>query len=151
MFIMQSDIIGQQVQSAIVRESFWDGRVRHRVFRSCGLFPKDVMFGYEVPCAGMETACQEAREDEVVEGVERAGFNKKVVECALAEDVDDVIGGEGYGVYEDGTDGVKEDLEGAEEGFSKERIKKEGFESGWEVGVETINAEGFVVREVVGL
>jgi hypothetical protein len=36
----------------------------------------------------------------------------------LGEDVEEVDGGEGDFVDEDGADGVEEDLEGAEEGFS---------------------------------
>jgi len=43
--------------------------------------------------------------------------------------------GEWNFIDEDRTDGVEEDLEGAEEGFSKERVEEDGFEGGWEVGV----------------
>ena len=60
-------------------------------------------------------------------------------------------GGEGDFIDEDGTHGVEEDLEGAEEGFSEDGVEEYGFEGGGEVGVETVDAEGFVVRQVVGL
>lgn len=60
-------------------------------------------------------------------------------------------GREGNGVYEDGADRVKEDLESAEEGFSEEGIEKYGFECGGEISIEPIYAEGFVVGEMVRL
>jgi hypothetical protein len=72
--------------------------------------------------------------------------DEQVVEEGLCEDVDEVDAGEGYFVDEDGADGVEEDLEGAEEGFSEEGIEEYGFEGGGEIGVESVYAEGFVVR-----
>ncbi len=66
-------------------------------------------------------------------------------------DVDEVHGGEGDPVDEHGTHGVEEDLEGAEEGLAEEGVKEDGFEAGGEVGVEAVDAEGFVVGKVVGL
>jgi len=36
-------------------------------------------------------------------------------------------------------------LERAEEGFAKDRVEEEGFECGREVGIQAIDAEGFVV------
>lgn len=59
--------------------------------------------------------------------------------------------GEGDFVDEDGTDGVEEDLEGAEECFPEDGVEEYGFEGRGEVCVETVDAEGFVVREVVWL
>ena len=53
----------------------------------------------------------------------------------MREDVEDVDGGEGNGVDEDGANGVEKDLEGAEKGFSEEGIEEEGFEAGGEIGV----------------
>jgi hypothetical protein len=54
--------------------------------------------------------------------------------------------GEGYSVDKYGANRVEEDLEGAEEGFSKKGIEEESLEAGGEVGIETVNAEGFMVR-----
>ena len=42
-------------------------------------------------------------------------------------------------------------MEGGEEGFAEDGVEEEGFERGGEVGVEAVDAEGFVVREVVRL
>ena len=48
-------------------------------------------------------------------------------------------------VDEHGAQCIEEDLEGAEEGFAEEGVEEEGFERGREVGVEAVDAEGFVV------
>lgn len=53
--------------------------------------------------------------------------------------------GEGYAVDGHGTQGVEEDLEGAEEGFAEDGVEENGFEGGGKVGVEAVDAEGFVV------
>lgn len=71
--------------------------------------------------------------------------HQDVVEDGLDKDVDEVNGGEGNGVDEDGTNGVEEDLEGAEEGFSQNGVEEDGFEGCGEIGIETVNAKGFVV------
>jgi hypothetical protein len=57
-----------------------------------------------------------------------------------------VDGGKRYFVDEDGANGVEQNLEGAEEGFSEDGVKEDGFEGGGKVGVEAGDAEGFVVR-----
>lgn len=36
-------------------------------------------------------------------------------------------------------------MEGAEEGFAEDGVEEEGFEGGGEVGVEAVDAKGFVV------
>lgn len=52
---------------------------------------------------------------------------------------------EGRGVDEGRTDGVEEQLESAEEGFSEEGVEEEGFDGCREICVEAGYAEGFVV------
>ena len=47
---------------------------------------------------------------------------------------------EGYLVNEDGADGIENNLECAEEGFTKDRIEKYGFEGCGEVCVKAIDA-----------
>lgn len=59
--------------------------------------------------------------------------------------------GEGWAVDEGGTDGVEDELEGAEEGFAEEGVEEEGFNCCGKVGVEACYAEGFVVSKVVWL
>ena len=119
MFIVQADVVAQDIQGAIVRI-----RLRGRSQTRCFLRPfvrwrgEDVVFGDEVGGAGVERSGEEARCEEVVYRVQAAGLVDGEVEEELGEDVQAVNGGEGEAVDEDGTDGVEEDLEGAEEGFS---------------------------------
>lgn len=58
----------------------------------------------------------------------------EVVDLSVLDLVD------GYGM-----DSIEEDLEGVEEGFVEDRVENEGFEGGWEIGIEIIDVEGFVV------
>lgn len=77
------------------------------------------MFGDEVAGAGVKGAGEKGGEDQVVEGIVGARrFYEEDVECNLGYDIEDVDRGKWDGVHEDGSDGVEEDLEGAEEGFS---------------------------------
>ena len=69
----------------------------------------------------------------------------------MCQDVSEVDACEGDFVDEDGADGVEQDLEGAEEGLSEEGIEEYCFEGGGKVGIEAVDAEGFVVGSVVGL
>lgn len=59
--------------------------------------------------------------------------------------------GEGDAVDGHGAQGVEEDLERAEEGFSEDGVEEEGFKCGGEIGVEAVYAERLVVSEMVGL
>lgn len=54
-------------------------------------------------------------------------------------------------VHKHGPKRIKEDLECTEEGFAEQRVKQKSFKGRGEVGVEARDAEGFVVREMVGL
>ena len=47
---------------------------------------------------------------------------------------------EGESVDEHWSEGVEEDLEGCEEGFSRYGVEEYGFEGGGEVGVEAVDA-----------
>ncbi len=71
--------------------------------------------------------------------------DEEVVEGELGGDVEEVDAREGELVNQHGTEGVEQDLEGAEEGFAEDGFEKDGFEGGGEVGVEAVDAEGFVV------
>jgi hypothetical protein len=48
-------------------------------------------------------------------------------------------------VNEHRPESVKENLKGAEEGFSSERIEEDSLQSRRKVGIETINAKGLMV------
>ena len=74
-----------------------------------------------------------------------------VVEEYLRADIQEVDARERYFEDEDRSHGIEDDLEGAEEGLAKDGVEEEGFKGGGEIGIEPVNAEGFVVREVVWL
>lgn len=105
----------------------------------------------EVPGARMQGSSKEGACDEVYQRVYARVFHEEVVEEDLGEDVEEVELGERDLVDHHGPQSVEEDLEGTEEGFAEDGIKEEGFEGGWEVGIEAIDAKGFVVGQVIGL
>ena len=109
------------------------------------------MFGDEVTSAGVETSSQEAAEYEIPEGFGAGELHESNIEGHLCDDVEEVETGERQLVDEHGSDGVEEDLEGAEEGFAEDGGEEDGFEGGWDVGVEAVDAEGFVMGQVVWL
>lgn len=53
---------------------------------------------------------------------------------------------EGDFVDEDGPYSIEKNLEGAEECFSEDGIEEDGLKGGGEVGVQTVDTKGFVVR-----
>lgn len=59
----------------------------------------------------------------------------------MSEDVEEMDLSQGKLVDHHGAEGVEEDLEGAEEGFTQDGVEEEGFEGGGEVSVEAIDAE----------
>jgi hypothetical protein len=69
----------------------------------------------------------------------------------LCDDIEGVDSGERDLVDHHGPQGVEQDLEGAEECFSCDRVEEDGFKVGGEVDVYAIYAEGFMVCEMVGL
>jgi hypothetical protein len=62
-----------------------------------------------------------------------------------------VDAGEGHLEDEDGADSVEEDLERAEEGLPEDGVEEYGFNGRGQIGIEPVDAEGFVVREMVWL
>lgn len=58
---------------------------------------------------------------------------------------------EGWAVDEHGPDGVEEDLESAEECLAQQGVEEECFQGCWEIGIQTRDTEGFVVRQVIWL
>jgi len=129
MFIMQSDIVRQDVQRAVIRERLGH---RHRhplllphspLLRSA-LFPlrENIMLSDEVSRARMQRAREEGAEDEIGQGAAAGVAKEQEVEGELGGDVEDVDARQGELVDEHGPQGVEEDLEGAEEGFAEDGV-----------------------------
>lgn len=58
---------------------------------------------------------------------------------------------QGYLIDHHGTDGIEEDLESAKERLAKDGVEEEGFESSRQISVYPIDAERFVMSEVIRL
>ena len=99
----------------------------------------------EVPRTRVQGSRKKGARDEVYQRVYACVFHEEVVEEDLGEDVEEVELGKRDLVDHHGTESVEEDLEGAEEGLAEDGVEEEGFDGGGEVGVEAVDAEGFVV------
>lgn len=136
MFVVVAYIVGEHVQRAVVAVGLGD---RHAIVRVVGLRGDglvDVVLGNEVACGRVQAAREEGREQQVEERLPGVGgFDEDRVEGELYGEVDEVHPGEGHLEDAHGPDGVEENLEGAEEGFAKNRIKHNRFEGGGEIGV----------------
>ena len=53
MFVVEADVVGEEVQGAVVGECFGDGDGVGGVFCDAGCLIEDVVFGDEVACAGV--------------------------------------------------------------------------------------------------
>ena len=149
--IVKTDVVGEPVQRSVVRESLGNrNAVLGILLGGCdGLV--DVVLCDEVARQGVEASSEEGRKEEVENGVPGGEVEESKVECKLDGNVEVVNVGQGNTVDSHRSEGVEEDLESAEESFAENRIEDEGFESGWEIGIEAINAKGLVVRQMVRL
>lgn len=76
-------------------------------------------------------------------------MHQDVVKGQLDDNVEKVNLCHGQTVYEHGSKGVEKDLEGCEKGLASDRVKKDGFKGGGQIGVKAIDSQRFVVDEVV--
>ena len=135
MLVMQANVIRQQIQGTVIRIRLRQ-RCASRAARRCQLRAiKDIVFGYKMARTRVQGAGEEGGEDEVCESVGAEVADHEIVEQALGKDVEEVELRERELVDEHGTEGVEEDLEGAEEGFAEDGVEEEGFQCGGEVGV----------------
>lgn len=150
--IVQPHVPGKEVQRAVVRVRLRHRRLelRARVPRLARQVREDVMLGDEVASERVQTSREEAGEDEIQERVSASIFHQDDVERDLHRDIEEVDIRQGDLVDHHWAQRVEEDLEGAEEGLAEDGVEEDGFEGGGHVGVEAIDAEGLVVREVVG-
>lgn len=150
--VVQADVVGQEVEGPVVAEGLWDGDV---VLGVAGLGRDslvDVVLRDEVASQRVEGTGEERREDEVKQRLTRSdASDQEVVECELHQHVDKRNPGEGHAEDEHRAQGVEQDLEGAEKGLAKDRVEEDCLKGGRKVCIETIDAEGFVVRQVVWL
>lgn len=168
-FIVQANIVGKNVERSIVGVRL---RRRKRVqgvfllrlglpssllflnrFSPASLHVREkVMFGDKVSCAGVQGARKEGAQYEIVKWLRRtAELDDGIVENELSDEVQDMDGGKRGAVDEHRADGVEEDLECTEEGFSEEGVEEPSFESGRKIGIESCNTQGLVMCQMVRL
>lgn len=148
--VMVTDVVCQCVERSVVRKGFRDGDLESVPIDWLRLL-EDVVFGNEVACAGVQGPGQEGTHDQIPKGIAAHGLHQRVIEGELGGDIEGVDIGQREVVNEHGSERVEEDLKGSEEGLSQDRIEEEGFEASGEVSVETVDTEGFVVGQMVGL
>ena len=148
--VVQADVVGEEVERAVVAERLGDGQVVGRVAGLRGHLLVDVVLGDEVAGGRVQGSGEEGREEQVEDRVEREEpgqlGGQDVVEAELDGHVERVDARQGDLVDHHGPQGVEEDLEGAEEGLAQDGVEEDGLEGGRQVGVEAIDAEGLVVR-----
>lgn len=126
--VMQSDVVGEVVQHAVVAECLRDGDVfpvdtGGDFGRGLALdirAVEDVVLCDEVAGAGVERAREEGGEYQVLEGLLAAGLDQHIVECYLHDDVEEVEVRQGKVEDEHRPQGIEKDLESGEEGFAED-------------------------------
>jgi hypothetical protein len=149
--VVKTDIVGEPVERSIVGEGLGHGDLVLGIASRGGDGLVDVVLSDEVAGQGVQTSGEEGREQQVEERVDRGVLEEKKIERDLNNDVEEVDLSQGNAVDGHGSQGVKEDLESAEEGLSKDRVEKDCLKGSWEIGIEAINAEGLVVGKMVRL
>lgn len=125
--IVQPDIVGQNVERAVVGKGLWNGDLVVRVPLRRGDGLVDVVLGDEVAGQGVQAAGEEGGEQQVEEGVDGSEAEEEDVKGDLGDDVEEVDPGHGDAVDGHGADGVEEDLECAEEGLAEDGVEDKGF------------------------
>lgn len=148
--VVQANVVGEEIEWSIVRVRLREGDLVGRIGVVFVWLFEDVMLGDEMAGTGVQRACEKTAHDKIPQRPSSREAYEGVIEGELGDDVEQVDLGEGQAVDEHGSEGVEEDLEGAEEGLARDRVKEEGLEGGGEIGVEAVDAERLVMRQVVG-
>lgn len=147
--VVQADVVGEEVEGPVVRVRLRHRHlvVRVRLRRRHRLV--HVVLGDEVARQRMQAARQERRQYEVQHSLRTEGLEDDGVEGELDGYVGGGDPGKGHAVDAHGSDGVEKDLEGAEEGLSEDRVEEDSLEGSRQVGIETVDTQGLVMRQVI--
>lgn len=148
--VVEADVVREPVERAVVGEGLGNGDAVIRVLLRGGDGFVDVVLSDKVASQGVKATSKEGRQEEVEVSVEGGEVDEGGVEGELDSNVQEVDLGQGNAVHGHGAEGVEEDLEGAEEGLSKNGVEEEGFKGGRKISIEAIDAEGLVVGKMVG-
>lgn len=148
--VVQADVVGEEVENAVVRVRLRDGDLVRRVRGVLLGLLEDIVLGDEVAGAGVQRAGQKAAQDQICQRFSSCKLDEGVVKGELDDNVEQVNLGERQVVDEHGPQGIEQDLACAEEGLAGDRVEEPCLEIGGQVGVEAIHAERLVVGQVVG-
>lgn len=93
----------------------------------------------------MQRAGEKRTDDQINQGADACIPHQDIVEDNLHNDIDKMDPGEGELVDHHWTNGIKEDLKGAEECLPEDRIEEERFECRGKVCIYPVDAEGFMM------
>ena len=130
MLVMKTYIICEDVQWAIIRKCFRYWSQARGISCARRLFLEYVMFGDEMSRARVQRSCEERAHDEVCQRTRSNILDKHVVKSDLDNNVKCVQLGKREFVNHHWTQGIEENLESAKESFTKDRVKKNRFQSG---------------------
>ena len=148
--VVQADVVRQEVEGPVVRVGLGDGDAVGRVGLRGRHRRVHVVLGDEVARQRVQAAREERGEQEVQHRLEPQGAQDRGVEGELRGHVQGGDPRERHLVDGHGPQGVEEDLEGAEEGLAENRVEEDGLEGRGQVRVQAVDAQGLVVRQVVG-
>ena len=109
------------------------------------------MLGNKVACTRMQRAGKERAHDQVYKSSAASIAQENVIEGELGDDIEEVDSGQWQLVDHHWTERVEEDLKGAKKGLAQNRVEEKGLQRCRKVGVEAINAQGFMVSQMIGL
>merc|ERR1711939_887993 len=97
----------------------------------------------------MKRAGQKCAHDEIDESIRTKISKDENVEGDLCSNVAIMDRAKRYLVHHHGPDCVENQLERAEEGLSQHRVQEEGFKCRGQIGIDAIDAQRFVVSQMV--
>lgn len=149
--VVKTDVVGEPVERSVVRKGLGNGDLVLGVASGGRDGLVDVVLCNEVAGQGVQTSCEEGREQKVEQRVDGGVLEENQIKGYLNDNVEEVDLSQGDAVDGHGSQGVEEDLESAEERLSENRVEEDCLESSGEIGIEAINAEGLVVSKMVRL
>ena len=130
MLVVQANVVGEEVEGSVVRVCLGQGDLVGRAGGVLVRLLEYIVLGDEVAGAGVQGAGEEGGEDEVGERLAAEHAHDEDVKGDLRGDVEGVDPGQRDLVDHHGSQGVEEDLEGGEEGFTGYAVQEPGFECG---------------------
>ena len=128
-FVVVSDIIGEDVQNPIVRICFRNGDISRHLSIWQGGFGKDIMLRNKVGSTWMQRSGQERTQEEIHQCFWPKVGDYEIVEHNLGGNIAIMDRPKGDFINHHGPDGIENQLEGAKKGLAKDRVEKDSLQS----------------------